>query len=591
MKNDFLTIDKYFEHQAIAHPQKKAVISKDEQISFSELNKKANQFARLLRNSGANRNDNIVIVMSRSINYIMTILGILKIGAVFIPLNINDPQSRIKKIVEDCNANAIILDSNRYDFLHNYITFDNINLELFNSENLTDMFSSHDVACILYTSGSTGRPKGVKLDHKGFANNLFFSQKEFKMTENDTVLNKAMNNFDASVWEILTMCIIGTTLCLCENGQESNVDYLTKLIETQNITVCFFVSSMLNMFLSYIEHKNYKKKVTSLRLIFGGGEILSLTILDKFYRLLGKNASTKLYNWYGPTEATVYCTYFDCSNKFTNTSIPIGNPIENVNVYILDENGQKCKEGESGEIFISGCGVGSEYVNNEKLTATRFLPDPFHVGYRMYKTGDLGKRVFGQLEFHGRIDNQVKIRGNRMELEEVENAILNYSNISQAIVVNTQNASNDILVAFYISDEVINSNELKRHLSDTLPEYMIPQKYEKVTTFPYNANGKIDRKKVMRSIINRQDIVPDEILNPNKVLGIIQKVLNVEPGKVVNTDIALFDLGVDSLSFIHIIIELEQEFGFEFDTDMLLMENFPKISSFIDYIEKTTIRF
>ena len=274
-------------------------------------------------------------------------------------------------------------------------------------------------------------------------------KEHYKLCEKDVFLQKTIYSFDVSVWEIFLWFFCGAKLCLLKSGDEGNFIALINVINRHRVTICHFIPSILRAFLRFLSRPGGMQKIKSLKKVVSSGEALDYELVNKFNRILTNENSTQLHNLYGPTEATVDVTYFDCTHYHSeNRIVPIGNPIWNTRIYILDDNGNECVDGECGEIYISGEGVAAGYINNSELTGKSFVPDLFCKDVKMYKTGDLGRWRNGAIEFLGRIDNQVKIHGIRIELEEIENHLLGYEAIKQIVVIAVGEV-NTKLVAYY----------------------------------------------------------------------------------------------------------------------------------------------
>jgi len=587
------SLHNYFEDYALKSPYKIAIEHENVSITFFDLNTRANQLARLLNENGIQTGDIVAVAIERSINMIVAILAILKVGGAYLPINIDYPKERNELIVSNSAAKLMLYSGINYCADCNVkgldISCPPLNLD---SSNLNIGYSSDNTACIIFTSGSTGLPKGVMLSHNSFINTLSWAVKECGISEQDNIFNKSSINFDASTFEIFLHFFTGAKLCLCKQGQEGNTDYLMKEIEKKQITVCVMVSSLFSVFIDYVEHKNSIDKLRTLRVVFSGGDRLSYSVVQKHNDLLYKEYKTKLYNLYGPAEITICCTFFNCTNyQNDNKIIPVGKPIANTNVYILDKALNLCKENEIGEIYVSGIGVGRAYVNDKELTQQKFVKDKFIAGLIMYKTGDLGKwNSDGNIEFCGRIDNQIKIRGNRVELEEIESIMIRYSDVAQAVVLYIEESK--VLIAFYKSKDKLSEFEFKQYLLAKLPNYMIPTNLIHVVNFPLINTGKVDRKELLKTYLSKIttleystiDENDEETLQNDKILQIIKN--NVDPNvtKLITLDKDLQSAGIDSITFIKIIVALEKEFNFEFDDNMLLFTAFPNLKSFIEYI-------
>jgi len=489
------TIHSFFEEMALKNPDKVAAEFEDKYITYHELNYSADQLAVFLKESSISVGDIVAIYTERSINMITAILAILKTGAAYLPIELNIPEERKRYYLETANAKAIL------SVMNNKILFGipNINIEKIPNDILPSsnpQVSSDNLAYVIFTSGSTGNPKGVMIKHYSVVNRLLWMKEQYGLCEEDVFLQKTLYSFDVSVWELFLWFFCGAKLCLLKSGQEGNFTNLINIINKYGVTICHFVPSILRIFLEFLSRRVGAEKIICLKKVFSSGEALNYDLINKFNLTLKKANGTQLHNLYGPTEATVDVTYFDCTNyQPEDRIVPIGKPIWNTCIYILDENGNECIDGETGEIHISGDGVAEGYINNSELTKKAFIPDPFHPGATMYRTGDWGKWHNGMVEFLGRIDNQVKIHGIRVELEEIENQMLGYEPIKQSIVVAVGN-SDKKLVAYYSGEMIIDPSMIANYLSEKLPKTMVPSEFIFIEKFPVKQNGKTDRKEI-----------------------------------------------------------------------------------------------
>ncbi|MGA2858804.1 MAG: amino acid adenylation domain-containing protein, partial [Candidatus Sulfotelmatobacter sp.] len=349
------------------------------------------------------------------------------------------------------------------------------------------------MAYAIYTSGSTGKPKGVPNVHEGIVNRLLWMQDMYKLTAKDRVLQKTPFSFDVSVWEFFWPMLTGATLVVARPGGHRDPAYLVNLIAEQGITTLHFVPSMLSIFLE----ASGLERCRSIRQVFASGEALPYELQQRFFEHLGWS---ELHNLYGPTEAAVDVTYWACSPKSKLSTVPIGRPIANTQIYILDSKLQPVPIGVAGELHIGGIGLARGYLNRPELTAEKFIADPFaqEPGARLYKTGDLSRFLpDGSIEYLGRIDHQVKIRGFRIELGEIESVLRQHPAIKEAVVVAREDTPGDKRVAAYFVPDngaAPATAELRAFMREKLPEYMLPSVFVTLKTMPLSGNGKVDRK-------------------------------------------------------------------------------------------------
>ncbi|HEX7978692.1 MAG TPA: amino acid adenylation domain-containing protein [Gemmatimonadaceae bacterium] len=364
-----------------------------------------------------------------------------------------------------------------------------------------------DMAYMIYTSGSTGRPKGALNTHRGIVNRLCWMQEEYGLTAADVVLQKTPFSFDVSVWEFFWPLITGATLVLARPGGHRDPSYLAEVITRRGVTVCHFVPAMLRAFLDALPASSLARVGTLLRDVMASGEALAPDLATSFYRALGTDGHVRLHNLYGPTECAVDVTYWPCPPSVElPPAVPIGRPVANTRVYVLDPRGARVPIGVPGELFLAGVQVGAGYHGRAELTAERFVPDPYapEEEWRadgsqpsMYRTGDLGRwNGDGTLEYLGRLDFQVKLRGFRIELGEIEATLTQHDTVAAAVVVAREDGREKRLVAYYTTAEndVPDSGTLRTHLLERLPEYMVPSTFVRLDALPISPSGKIDRK-------------------------------------------------------------------------------------------------
>ncbi|MEW8027564.1 MAG: amino acid adenylation domain-containing protein, partial [Candidatus Thiodiazotropha sp.] len=363
----------------------------------------------------------------------------------------------------------------------------------------------NNLAYVIYTSGSTGRPKGVGVPHRGVVNRLQWMQKEYSLDETDIVLQKTPFSFDVSVWEFFWPLITGAQLVVAKPGGHKDNSYLSVLIIKHSITTMHFVPPMLEMFLE----EPGVRSCSSLRRIICSGEALSHKLVQHYYSLL----KTPLHNLYGPTEASIDVSYWACKADANSKSVPIGRPIDNVQLYILDESLNQVPIGIASELHIGGAGLARGYLNRPKLTAEKFIPNPYSTlpGERLYKTGDMVLyRSDGSIEYLGRVDHQVKLRGFRIEPGEIESAIERHSLVSKSLVLLRELRSGDNQLVAYVTVTDKNNSSvtdtMRMYLAKSLPEYMIPAVFITLDSFPISHNGKIDRNKLPDLDTGRPDL-------------------------------------------------------------------------------------
>jgi amino acid adenylation domain-containing protein len=484
------TINQLFEEQVERTPDNIAVVLGKEQITYRELNEKSNQVASLLRDKGINVTAVVGLMTDRSLEMIIGIMGILKSGAAYLPIDPDSPKARINYMLNDSNAQILLTQDKFINGIEYDIQIVNLNEDYSkeDSKNLKWLNCSIDIAYIIYTSGSTGIPKGVVISHYN-AIRVIRNTNYIEINENDTILQLSNYSFDGSIFDIYGALLNGAKLVLVEKETVVNMKKLGALIKQEKISVMFITTALFNVLvdLDISSLKNIRK------LLFGG-ERVSVSHAKKALEYMGKE---RIIHVYGPTESTVFTTYYFINEiGAEDKTIPIGKPLSNTSVYIVDENRNLLPAGEVGELCISGDGLSKGYLNNHELTSEKFVPNPFEQGEKLYHTGDLGKWLpDGNIEFVGRIDHQVKIRGYRIELGEIQNQLLKHDSVKDSIVVAKEEEGRpSYLCAYITTKKEVTVEELRFFLSDKLPDYMIPAYFTKLDEFPLTVNGKIDKK-------------------------------------------------------------------------------------------------
>lgn len=498
VRTDDHTIHRLFEQQADKTPNAIAIIYGKESLTYQQLNQRANQLAHYLRGCEVGPDTQVGIYTERSIEMVVGMLGTLKAGGCYVPLDPTYPQERLAFMAQDARMKIVLTQEGlNTDYLPAETTAFLLDtdwkvIENESMENVPSSVDPTDLAYIIYTSGSTGIPKGVMIPHRAISNHMLWMQEESPLHTNDRVLQKTPFGFDASIWEFYAPLLAGATLVLAQPGGHRDSAYLVQTIIGQQITILQVVPSQLQMLL---EEPAFRQ-CHSLRRVFCGGEALSADLQNRFFAC----SIADLYNLYGPTETTIDATFWLCERASDRYTVPIGRPISNMQVFLLDASLQPVPFGEPGEIFISGPGVARGYLNRPELTAERFIYCSFD-GERellLYRTGDLGRYLLDEnIEFLGRIDQQVKSRGFRIELGEIEATLKMHPAVQECAVVVYEFALGDKrLVAYLVGQtgQTPDLKEIRNFLQARLPEYMLPAAFLVLDTFPYLPNGKLDRK-------------------------------------------------------------------------------------------------
>jgi amino acid adenylation domain-containing protein len=549
-----------FEAQVKRTPQATAVIFEGRQLTYEELNQRANKLARYLQASGIGPEILAGISMERSLEMIVALLGVLKAGAAYVPLDPTYPRERLAFMMEDADVKLVLTQSHLVQQLPDYgapvICLDTDEDALTQSQggrpedshDLQTGVSPQNLAYVIYTSGSTGKPKGVMTSHQAMCNMILWMQSAYGMTTSDRLLQKTSFSFDASVWEFFWPLISGATLVVAKPYGDKDAAYMVKTTAEENVTILQMVPSVLQMVVEQEGLENCR----SLRHLFSGGEALSGAVCEKFF---GRLAEARLTNVYGPTETAMHVTIWDCERGSSLRMIPIGRPVGNTQTCVLDERMQPVPIGVAGELYIGGVQVARGYVNRADLTAARFVPNPYsrEPGERLYRTGDRARyRTDGGMEFLGRIDDQVKIRGYRIELGEIENVLRQHPGVLDVIVMAREDVPGDKRLAAYVvpgAAQELKISELRNHLMAKLPDYMIPSGFMLLEELPLMSNGKVDRHALPSLEHTRQELEQDYVAPRNdveeKLAAIFSEVLNVEE---VGVEDNFFLLGGHSLS-------------------------------------------
>jgi len=563
-----ICIHQMFEQQVERSPDEIAVVFDNQQLTYRELNQQANQLAHYLRSLGVGNEVLVGICLERSLEMAIAILAVLKAGGAYVPLDPSYPLERLAFILQDTQAPVILTKEKFLKSLPNhqgkFICLDSSwQLIAHNSqENPVNITSIDNLIYVIYTSGSTGQPKGVMITHKGICNQLNWRQTTFNLTTVDKVLQTISFSFDPSVWQIFWPLCFGAQLVMAHPEGHRDSAYLVKVIDEQQITVIALVPSLLQVLLEEKGIENCK----SLKHITCGGEALPVELIERFFERLPLD--NVLVNCYGPTEASIDTTFWECQRGTNYSLAPIGRPISNTEIYILNEHLQPVAVGESGELYIGGIGLARGYFNRPQLTLEKFISHPFskEPGARLYKTGDLVRYLpDGNLEFLGRIDQQIKIRGFRIELGEIEAILNQHPAVRQSLVIAREDIpGNKRLVAYVVAqaEQILSQSQLHRFLQDKLPQYMIPVAFVFLEALPLNPNGKVDRHSLPAPELFIQEMKENFVAPCNllelQLTEIWQQVLGISSIGVKDN---FFELGGNSLLAMRLLIEINRKFS------------------------------
>jgi amino acid adenylation domain-containing protein len=484
--------------QAARTPDAVALVYEDSELTYGELDLRSNQVAHHLVSLGVGPETVVCLCLERSLEMVVGLLGILKAGAAYLPLDPSYPQDRLLFMQTDAGSSVVMTagaSASAFPLSHSVqllaLDADWDKIARHRTDPPTTGVGPKNLAYVIYTSGSTGKPKAAMNCHGALINRLLWMQSAYGLSSNDRVLQKTPFTFDVSVWEFIWPLVTGATLVLARPGGHKDAAYLMNLIDRARITTLHFVPSMLQAFLEAMKVGTCR----SLRRVICSGEALSSQLQQRFF---SRFADAELHNLYGPTEAAIDVTYWVCQEDDITSSVPIGRPIWNTQVYVLDGGLEPVPVGVAGELYIGGVGLARGYLSRPGLTAERFVPSPYGEGERLYRTGDLVRwRPDGELEFLGRLDHQVKLRGYRIELGEIETVLSDHPAVRQGVVVAREDAPGDKrLVAYVVGDDAaaLETSDLRAHLKRGLPEYMVPSAFVVLDALPLTPNGKVDRK-------------------------------------------------------------------------------------------------
>jgi amino acid adenylation domain-containing protein len=507
-------IHRIFEERLQASPIAGKVKFADAVVDYAELNDRANQLSRWLSGKGIGRGDLVGICLEPSVELIATLLAILKAGAGFVSLDIGHPRERLEFVASDSGMKAVLYGESTRGICPTspalVLDLESAQREAasHSTDNRDIEGSSNDVIYVMYTSGSTGNPKGCILTHGGIRNRLLWGIEEYELGPGASVLFKTSISFDVSVWEIFAPLLSGADLVVAKQGATKDASYIIGLINEHRITHADFVPSMMSTFLTELKFGDCK----TLRVVTCAGEALTAGLLDRIFGAL----QVRVYNLCGPTETSLAVTYWSCTTTPPDREVPIGRPMANVSLYVLDAEAKPVHEGGSGELYVGGVAVGRGYLNLPGKTAESFVVSPFLGSERLYRTGDFVRvRQGGEFMYLGRSDQQVKLRGARIELGEIEAQLASNQLIRDAVVLVREFDIDDERLVAYVAlhagipregDRANLVRQLRSSLQKTLPIQMIPAHFVIFESLPLTDNGKADRKSLLALPVNRTPV-------------------------------------------------------------------------------------
>ncbi|MEH1816627.1 MAG: non-ribosomal peptide synthetase [Nostoc sp.] len=580
------SIHQLFEAQVEKTPDAVALIFNNQHLTYRDLNSRANQLAKHLQSLGVGTEILVGICIERSLEMVVALLAILKAGGAYVPLDPGYPQERLAFMLSDTQVSVLLTQKELVAKLPTHTAFvicldaDWNTIALNKKENLSTSVTADNLAYVMYTSGSTGTPKGVSVIHRGVVR-LVKETNYARLTPEEVILQLAPISFDASTFEIWGCLLNGGRLVIYPPNTPS-LEELGQIIQQYQVTTLWLTAGLFHLI---VDEKIDALK--SLRQLLAGGDVLSVPHVQKFLQTV---ENCQLINGYGPTENTT----FTCCHPITaplqlNVSIPIGRPIANTQVYILDNNLQSVSIGEAGELYIGGDGLARGYLNRPDLTAEKFISHLFdnNLATRLYKTGDVARYLpDGNIEFLGRIDNQVKIRGFRIELGEIEREIAQHPDVREIVVLAPQDETGEKQLTAYVvphQNSSYTSKQLRSFLEQRLPNYMVPSAFVLLESMPLTVNGKVDRQKLPapsreRPQLEQAYIAPQSDLE-RLLAGILSDLLKIDR---IGIDDNFFDLGATSISILQVAARVKQELGIELPTVKLFQ--YSTIGSLANYL-------
>ncbi len=550
------TVMHMFRENVESNPNHTAIRYNGKSMTYLELDEKSNQVANLI--SGNTSEQQVIGVrMGRSLELMVTIFGILKSGNIYLPMSLEYPEERTEYVLVNSASQLLFVENaeEKEEFG---------SLKCFTVEDAVSQEKSFELQCtpeerayIIYTSGSTGKPKGAIIKHRSIINRLQWMQNEYPLSSEDIILQKTPLVFDVSIWELFWWSMFGAQLVLADRGVEKIPQELLNTINDEKVSVMHFVPSMLTAFVGHLNGNEENAALSSLKHVFASGEELKSPDAQRFLKQAG---NARLHNLYGPTEATIDVSSYEVERGIEHNSIPIGKPIDNTQLYVVNAQLQLLPIGVPGELVIGGVNLAEGYLKRPELTAEKFVQNPLDENSRWYRTGDLARWLpDGNIEFLGRIDNQVKIRGNRVELGEIEHVMRQFEGVQNSVVLPKEGASGLQLVGYYRSTDNIDEDQLHTYLGSKLPEYMVPSYFIQVDEFKLTVNGKVDRKFLLG--IERKttlDFTMPETKMEQALLSIWQDVLEQE---MISTNEHFFRIGGDSILAVRVLGSINEKLG------------------------------
>ncbi|MCI8212139.1 hypothetical protein AUC61_21640 [Pseudomonas sp. S25] len=563
---DEVCVQRLIEAQVERTPDAVALVFGTESLTYRQLNRVANRLARQLNEQGVGPDVLVGVAALRSIEMVVALLAVLKAGGAYVPIDPEYPQERQTYMIEDSGIELLLVQPEFAGQLPDSVKTLVLQAPLNTDEAADDSnpeidLDGENLAYVIYTSGSTGKPKGAGNRHSALTNRLQWMQKAYGLSVRDTVLQKTPFSFDVSVWEFFWPLMTGAQLVVAQPGDHRDPAKLMRLIKEHAVTTLHFVPSMLQVFLQALPHQ----RCVSLRRVICSGEALPVDAQNQVFARL---PHASLYNLYGPTEAAIDVTHWTCRDEGLD-SVPIGEPIANLHTWILDQALQPVLPGVAGELYLGGAGLARGYHRRPALTAERFVVSPFGDGERLYRTGDLARyRADGVIEYLGRLDHQVKIRGQRIELGEIEARLLEQALVKDAaVVVHTDDQGQQLVAYLVLEASETDLTLVKALLKQALPGYMVPNQFVLLDQMPLSPNGKLDRKALPApQVSSEQDWQAPQTDLQCQVAQIWSEVLRLER---VGLNDHFFELGGHSLLATQMVARTAEALGLEVPLDIL----------------------
>ncbi|WP_064201988.1 non-ribosomal peptide synthetase [Brevibacillus brevis] len=592
-----LCIHDLFEKRVQQTPNAVAVVYEKLSLTYRELDERVTKLSIFLQAKGVGPEATVGICVERSLEMVIGILGILKAGAAYVPLDPTYSTERLAYMVEDSKSTLVLTQARLLDKVSSTAgestkcivldrDWEEVEQTAQRQTKLNRVVNPTNLAYVIYTSGSTGKPKGVMVSHESIMNTLFFLEARYPVMENDVYLLKTNYVFDVSLSELFGWFIGRGHLVILPPHGEKSPEMLAESIMKHRVTHVNFVPAMLNVFVNGVSANQPFLQDCPLKYVMVAGEAFPKELVKRTVATFPK---AKIENIYGPTEASIYAAWFSCSeNKLVSSNTPIGRPVANTQLYIVDRHMNPVPVGVPGELCIAGKGLARGYLNRPELTAEKFVDNPFTTGTKLYKTGDVTRWLpDGTIEYLGRIDHQVKIRGFRIELGEIESQLMAHSQIQSVVVLVKEEGDHKRLVAYYVpkagpNHERLEPSKLRDYLRRNLPEYMLPAFFISMDKIPLTANGKVDRTELLNQKLvvtqaKKQSLPQSDI--EQRTLKIWQDVLNVEG---ISSEDGFFDVGGDSILATMVVAKMTEEFQCDLNvTTLFKYVNIREISEYI----------